>query len=62
MIGSSQYSLCDVADYLDFLRKNTDLHAKIKTLTTAYTVAEVNTAFEDAKAGKNVKTVLVCQK
>ena len=62
MIGSSQYSLCDVADYLDFLKENTSLHAKISALTTAYTVTEVNTAFEDAKAGKNVKTVLVYQK
>ena len=62
LIGSSQYSLCDVADYLDFLKANTHLHAKISALTTSYTVSEVNKAFEDAKAGKNVKTVLVYKK
>ncbi len=59
IIGSSQYSMIDVRDYLTFLEKNPTLVASIRELAACYPVAETNKAFEDALAGKNVKTVLV---
>ncbi len=59
MIGSSQYSMIDVRDYLAFLEQNPALVSSIRELATCYSVAETNKAFEDALAGKNVKTVLV---
>ena len=59
IIGSSQYSMIDVKDYLAFLVQNPALVATIRELATCYPVAETNKAFEDALAGKNVKTVLV---
>ncbi len=59
IIGSSQYSMIDVKDYLAFLEKNPALVACIRELAACYPVSEANKAFEDALAGKNVKTVLV---
>lgn len=59
IIGSSQYSMLDVKDYLAFLEANPTLVPIIRNLATCYPVAEANKAFEDALAGKNVKTVLV---
>lgn len=59
IIGSSQYSFCDVEGYVDFLAKNPSLHEKIAALATCYKVEDVNKAFEDAKARKNIKTLLV---
>ncbi|MBQ9151646.1 MAG: alcohol dehydrogenase catalytic domain-containing protein [Clostridia bacterium] len=58
IIGSSQYSMIDVRDYLAFLVGHPTLAACIRDLATCYPVAETNKAFEDALAGKNVKTVL----
>lgn len=59
LIGSSQYSLCDVKDYLAFLVAHPELHDRIDALATRYPVAEIDRAFADAKARKNVKTLLV---
>ena len=59
IIGSSQYSMCDVKDYLTFLEENPDLHPIIETLSSRYPVAQINEAVLDAKAGKNIKTLLV---
>ena len=59
IIGSSQYSVCDVKDYLAFLESNPDLHPAIEACATKYALEDVNQAFADAKAGKNLKTVLV---
>lgn len=58
IIGSSQYAVADVQTYLDFLQMNPALHETIRSLATAYRVEDVNQAFADAKAGKNVKTIL----
>ncbi len=58
-IGSSQYSIIDVRDYLEFMRTRKDLEETILSLGTFYTVSDVNKAFSDAMAGKNVKTLLV---
>lgn len=59
IIGSSQYSMCDVKKYVQFLAENEDLVKKIRTLATCYKVEDVNRAFSDAKSAKNVKTLLV---
>ncbi len=59
IIGSSQYSFEDARNYVAFLEKNPELCRVIRSLATTYPVTEVNKAFEDAKARKNVKTVLV---
>lgn len=59
ILGSSQYSLVDVQDYVSFLAENPRLHETLAGLATCYPVEEVNQAFADAKARKNVKTLLV---
>ncbi len=59
IIGSSQYSLEDAHKYVEFLEKNPALCKTLRSLATTYPLTEVNKAFEDAKARKNVKTVLV---
>ena len=59
IIGSSQYSMIDVKDYIAFLQKNPALSDRICELATCYSVADANDAFRDALAGKNLKTVLV---
>lgn len=59
IIGSSQYSVTDVNAYLDFLCAHKETHATILKLGNKYKVEDVNLAFDDAKAGNNVKTILV---
>ena len=59
IIGSSQYSFGDVEKYVAFLAANPQMHEMIKALATCYPVGDVNQAFADAKARKNIKTVLV---
>lgn len=59
IIGSSQYSMEDVRDYLQFLCDHKETHDVIKQLANQYSVSDVNRAFEDAMSGKNIKTVLV---
>ena len=59
IIGSSQYSMVDVRDYLAFLCEHKEVLRTILSLCSQYKVGDVNTAFADAEAGKNVKTVLV---
>lgn len=58
IVGSSQYSVKDVHSYVEFLQKHPELHETIGALATCYPVVEVNKAFDDAKARKNIKTVL----
>jgi threonine dehydrogenase-like Zn-dependent dehydrogenase len=59
IIGSSQYSTSDVSAYLAFLQKNPQLHKKILSLGNCYSIDEINQAFDDAKSGSNIKTMLV---
>ena len=59
IIGSSQYSMVDVHEYVKFLSEHTELHNPIKGLASCYKVEDINKAFEDAGAGKNIKTVIV---
>lgn len=59
ILGSSQYSVCDVKDYLYFLQNHSYLQDTIIKLGTFYKIDDVNKAFEDAESGKNIKTLLV---
>ena len=59
IIGSSQYSVSDVRQYLDFLVAHNELHEKILALGSRYTIDRINDAFADAKSGCNIKTLLV---
>ena len=59
IIGSSQYSVCDVNAYLEFLCQHSELHSKIEKLGTKFKVSEINEAIAYAKQGKNVKTLLI---
>lgn len=59
IIGSSQYSVIDIKDYLKFLCANPDKHMHIRSLATEYRVTDINRAFDDAKSGKNIKTLLI---
>ena len=58
IIGSSQYSVCDVKAYLEFMKEHIQLQKTIVKLGTFYHISDVNKAFEDAEAGKNIKTLL----
>ncbi|MBP5765412.1 MAG: alcohol dehydrogenase catalytic domain-containing protein [Clostridia bacterium] len=58
-IGSSQYSIKDVRIYLEFLKNHKALQEVVKSLATCYKVSDVNRAFDDAIAGRNIKTLLV---
>lgn len=59
ILGSSQYSVCDVKDYLAFLKDHKELTETVLELGSFYPLDDVNKAFEDAEAGKNIKTLLV---
>ena len=59
IIGSSQYSVSDIKTYLGFLQNNPQLHSRILSLAKEYQVDKINEAIEDAKAGKNIKTIIV---
>ena len=59
LIGSSQYSMIDVRDYLAFLCAHPECHATIVSLGSRYKVEQINEAITDAMAGGNVKTLLV---
>ena len=59
ILGSSQYSMVDVRDYLAFLCAHPECHATIVSLGSRYKVEQINEAITDAMAGGNVKTLLV---
>ena len=59
IIGSSQYSIKDVVNYTKFLDGKNDLQQLILSLVTCYKVEDINTAFDDIKHQKNIKTMLV---
>lgn len=58
IIGSSQYSISDVHAYVRFLEEHPALLPTVRALATVYPLTEVNRAFDDAKAHRNIKTVL----
>ena len=59
IIGSSQYSMCDVRAYLQFLADHPELAPAIEKAGYKYKVEQVNEAFHDCKCGCNIKTLLV---
>lgn len=59
LIGSSQYSLCDVKNYIKFLENNPALLPIIRDTATTYHVADINQAFKDLQERKAVKALLV---
>lgn len=59
IIGSSQYSMIDVRNYLEFLRVNPQVYPLIRELGSKYRVEQVNEAVADAKNRNNIKTLLV---
>ena len=59
IIGSSQYDMQDVSAYLAFLCAHPESQATIRKISDAYAVEDVNRAFDDALAGKNIKTLLM---
>lgn len=59
IFGSSQYSVSDIEDYLKFICANPDTLATVRTLASEYKVTDINLAFEDAAAGRNIKTLLI---
>lgn len=59
IIGSSQYSMCDVREYLAFLKAHPELFGIIAKLASKYKVEQINQAFADAKTPNNIKTMLV---
>lgn len=62
LLGSSQYDKNDIAEYISFLQKNKRLHEFIKSLASCYGIENINCAFDDIAAHKNVKTVLTPKK
>jgi alcohol dehydrogenase groES domain protein len=59
IIGSSQYSMHDVEAYIDFMLRHPERHEQIRSLAAGYRVEDINQAFSDIRAGKNIKTLLV---
>ena len=49
----------DVQDYLTFLTAHPNTHDAIRVLAQHYPVEAVNQALDDAKAGRNIKTMLI---
>ena len=58
IIGSSQYSIIDVVNYTKFLEGKTELQQLILSLVSLYKIEDINTAFDDIKKQKNIKTLL----
>ena len=59
IIGSSQYSVCDVEKYVEFMSKNEDVFPMVREISSYYPIERINEAVADAKSGKNIKTLLV---
>ena len=56
---SAQRQYDEVEAYLQFLCEHPELHDTIRALGKKYKVEDVNAAFDDAKTGNNIKTMLV---
>ena len=59
LLGSSQYDMDDIAEYLSFMQKNKSAQELAKSLASCYRVEDINRAFDDIAARKNIKTILV---
>jgi D-arabinose 1-dehydrogenase-like Zn-dependent alcohol dehydrogenase len=54
--GSGQYTLKDIATYLDFIKGNPAIAKVFASCVAKYKLSDWQAAFKDAKAGLNVKT------
>lgn len=61
IIGSSQYSVSDVENYLKFIQNHPQLHTAIRSLAKGYAVEDINQAIENAKSGIHIKTMLIAE-
>lgn len=59
IIGSGQYTMCDIDTYLSFLERHKDWQPRFASMVGKYPVAEADKAMADAKAGNVIKAVLV---
>ena len=59
ILGSSQYSMCDVHRYVAFLGENADILPTLRGMGTHYGVERINEAIADANGNRNIKTLLV---
>jgi len=57
IVGSGQYTLDDIRAYLDFLAANPGLQPRFASVLSRYAVADVQTALDDAAAGRAIKAV-----
>lgn len=60
MIGSGQYTLADVNEYMRFLQRRSDLADILaETVTDRYRVEEADEALKNAAAGRSIKAVFI---
>jgi len=61
VIGASQYSKSDVTSYLKFFAEDPRVAEAAASITDRYPLHDIDRAFDDASAGKNIKTMIVPQ-
>ncbi|NLF92787.1 MAG: alcohol dehydrogenase catalytic domain-containing protein [Oligosphaeraceae bacterium] len=59
IIGSGQYTLQDVLEYLQFLARRQDLQPLFRQMLSSYPVSDIDQAMAAAAAGQAIKAVLV---
>jgi threonine dehydrogenase-like Zn-dependent dehydrogenase len=60
IIGSGQYTIADIGEYISFLRNNPGVQKDLaSTITHRYKIADANEALSNASAGVSVKGVFV---
>lgn len=58
ILGSSQYSIGDVKNYVRLLVEHPQVHEKIAAIATTFPVEQVNEAIQAAKEGSCIKVLL----
>lgn len=60
IIGSGQYKLSHIKDYLDFIAENPDIETIFaRCITHKYSLSEIEQAFANASTGQSIKGVFV---
>jgi hypothetical protein len=63
LIGSGQYTMDDIATYLEFLRGAPAIAAEMAACVTGrYAVRDANQALSVAREGRGIKTVFVSER
>lgn len=57
IIGSGQYTMKDLGDYVQFLQANPDLQKKFRDLVKVFAVSEADEAMRSAESGDSIKAV-----